>query len=104
MWVVDKGEARDLAEFVLASLRSESYDALVGRYLDNPECREISGASGATYQVEILAFWDGGKPGVNRLCRLPRAWDHLRVVLATVMGPPGCQLWDHLGVHHFRSD
>jgi hypothetical protein len=67
MWVVDKGEARDLAEFVLASLRSESYDALVGRYLDNPECREISGASGATYQVEILAFWDGGKPGDLRV-------------------------------------
>jgi len=29
------------------------------------------------------------------LCRLPGAWDHLRSVLATGMGPPCCQSWDH---------
>jgi hypothetical protein len=29
-------------------------------------------------------------------CRLPRAWDHPRGVLATMMGPSGCQSWDHL--------
>jgi hypothetical protein len=65
--LVDKGEARNLAEVVLASLRSESYDALVGRYLDNPERRELSGASGATYQVQIEGFWDRGTPGGLRV-------------------------------------
>jgi hypothetical protein len=64
---VHKGEARDLAEVVLASLRSEPYDALVGRYLDNPERRELSGASGGTYQVQIEGFWDRGTPGDLRV-------------------------------------
>lgn len=51
MVLVDKREARELAEVVLASLRSEPYDILVGRYLNNPERREIPGAAGAAYQV-----------------------------------------------------
>jgi hypothetical protein len=67
MTPVDKREARDLAEVVLASLRSEPYDTLVGRYLDNPEVRELAGASGATYQIEIQAFWDSGEPGDLRV-------------------------------------
>jgi hypothetical protein len=67
MSLVEKGEARDLAEIVLAALRNESYDALVGRYLGNPERRELSGASGATYQVEIEGFWDRGTPGDLRV-------------------------------------
>jgi hypothetical protein len=29
-------------------------------------------------------------------CRLPPAWDHRVGFSATGMGPPGCQLWDHL--------
>ena len=58
---MDKREAREFAEAVLVSLRSEPYDALAGRYLDNPERREIPGPSGATYRVQIEAFWDSGK-------------------------------------------
>jgi hypothetical protein len=34
--------------------------------------------------------------GWRLACRLPRAWDHLSPVLATSMGPPRCQSWDHL--------
>jgi hypothetical protein len=29
-------------------------------------------------------------------CRLPPSWDHCGGFSATGMGPPGCQLWDHL--------
>ena len=35
---------------------------------------------------------DGDRTGQ---CDLAAAWDHLRLVLARSMGPPGCQLRDH---------
>ena len=64
---MDKHEGRELAEAFLDSLRSEPYDTLVSRYLDNPERREIPGAAGATYQVQVEAFWDGGQSGDLRV-------------------------------------
>lgn len=63
----DKSEAGRLAESILESLRRESYQALVNRYLDSPEHREVVGESGKRYQVEVEAFWDSGQPGDLRV-------------------------------------
>jgi hypothetical protein len=67
MEVVDKREARELAEGLSEELRGESYDALVARFLDRCEHQEVAGDSGTTYQVEVQAFWDAGKPGDLRV-------------------------------------
>jgi membrane-bound inhibitor of C-type lysozyme len=64
---VDKVEARAEAERVLAELRGESYDALVQRHLDQSATHEVEAASGARYQIQVRAFWDGGKSGDLRV-------------------------------------
>lgn len=58
---MSKSEARAVAAQRLAELRRESYEALRDRSLDNPDCEEVVAPSGATYQVEIEAFWDDHK-------------------------------------------
>src|SRR6266540_3465241 len=59
--VVDKQEARELAEGIANRLRRETYADLVDRFLDTPEVMEAVGATGTQYQVEVIAFWDDKK-------------------------------------------
>ncbi len=67
---VDKAEARRIALDRIAELRRLSYQELHARFLNNPQCLETPGASGAMYQVETEALWDDRKAG------------HLRVMVA----------------------
>jgi hypothetical protein len=55
---MDKREARSILGQRIAELRRESYDSLKAKWLDQPDCEQITGDSGARYQVEIQAFWD----------------------------------------------
>ena len=52
---------------MIAELRTESYQTLVTHYLDGSHHRELVGESGVSYQVEILAVWDGLQPGNLRV-------------------------------------
>ena len=53
---VDKAEARQLLAAKIAELRRHSYSDLL-RFIE-PEGLEVTGPSGATYQLEVEAFWD----------------------------------------------
>jgi hypothetical protein len=64
---MDREEAAEVAEGVIARLGSMSYDELVKRLLDEIEVEEVVGASGVTYQAEIEGRWD--TPGSLR-----RSW------------------------------
>ena len=44
------------AEFI--KLRAAGYSDLVKRLADEVETTEVTGLSGATYHVELQAFWD----------------------------------------------
>lgn len=39
-------------------LRLLPYEVLKRRWLDQPDCEEVTGDSGRAYQVEVEAFWD----------------------------------------------
>jgi hypothetical protein len=64
---VDRAEAARVADGVLEPLRALSYQSLVDRLLGEVETEEIRGESGVTWQVEIQAFWDSGRPGNLRV-------------------------------------
>jgi hypothetical protein len=64
---MDRREAGDIANEIVAELRSVPYDALVGRLLTEVETRVVTGGSGIEYQVEIQAMWDTGRPGNLRV-------------------------------------
>ncbi len=53
-------EAHEIVEAEVARLREESYEALQ-QYLKTPYAREVTGPSGASHQLEVQAFYDGGK-------------------------------------------
>jgi hypothetical protein len=53
---VNKAEARQLLAAKIAELRRHSYSDLL-RFME-PEGLEVAGPSGATYQLEVEAFWD----------------------------------------------
>ena len=59
---MDRQEAAAVADSVIARLRATRYDSLVERLLGEVEVEEIVGASGVTYQAEVHAMWDSGKP------------------------------------------
>jgi hypothetical protein len=60
-------EGRALAEAALSRLRGMTYGDLVDRFLNAADHEEVVGPSGTTYQIEIDAFWDSGKPGDLRV-------------------------------------
>ncbi len=64
---MDEAEARLLLDGIAAEVARLSYDELVARYRGETECREVVGESGAVYQVEVQAFWDGRDPGPLRV-------------------------------------
>src|SRR5579862_8628994 len=63
---MDRQEARAVAQARLERLRALSYDELLARYStdagNDPEWETEIGASGATYNLKLYAFWDGS-PG-----------------------------------------
>jgi hypothetical protein len=56
---LDKEEARAIGAAKIDELRTLSYQELL-RFMD-PVHQDVMGASGTDYQVEVLAFWDGGR-------------------------------------------
>jgi hypothetical protein len=60
---VNDAEARDVLAKELTGLRAQSFADLT-LLIDRPTTREVRGASGAVYQVELQAFWDA-RPGEN---------------------------------------
>ena len=61
---MDRAEALSIAQVEVAALRQATYAQLVERLIDKQENVERVGASGASYQVELQAFWDN-KPNGN---------------------------------------
>jgi hypothetical protein len=55
---VDRAEAQALADERLDQLRKLTWSALRQRFLDRQETEEVTGASGAWYQLETQAVWD----------------------------------------------
>ncbi|HXV58543.1 MAG TPA: hypothetical protein VD704_11800 [Gaiellaceae bacterium] len=64
---MDADEARTVLAAELAKLRPLSHAALVERLLGNEETSEVRGPSGASYQVELQAFWDDRPGGTLRV-------------------------------------
>ena len=60
---MDRTEAGAIADSIVAELRALDYDELARRMLGEIETREVTGASGAEYQVEIQGIRDAGPPG-----------------------------------------
>jgi hypothetical protein len=61
---MNQAEALSIAQAEVAELRQETYSQRVERLIDNQENIERVGASGASYQIELQAFWDN-KPNGN---------------------------------------
>jgi hypothetical protein len=59
-------EARSVLVAELARYRMESYQALQ-RLLGTQDAYEVAASSGAKYQIEIQAFWDGKQGGDLRV-------------------------------------
>jgi hypothetical protein len=55
---MNKQEATELLQNQLAVWRQKSHRELAAS-IGQPDCAEVLGASGAVYQVEVEAFWDG---------------------------------------------
>ena len=64
---MNEEEATTILGNTVAELRRDSYDALVDRYLHESDTHSVVAESGAEYQVEIQAFWDGRAPGNLRV-------------------------------------
>jgi hypothetical protein len=56
---LDKDEARAIGARKIDELRTLPYEELL-RFMD-PVHQDVTGGSGTVYQVEVLAFWDGGR-------------------------------------------
>jgi hypothetical protein len=63
---MDHGEARALADLVLADLRKLPY-AECSRMIQSVSTRSLRGADGKAYQLEIQAMWDAEKNGNIRV-------------------------------------
>jgi hypothetical protein len=65
---MDRSEATAILEDALNEIRLLPYTDIVGRYRDEQQVLQVTGASGAEYQIEIEAFWDHpGRPGDLRV-------------------------------------
>ena len=61
---MDKSEARAILATQLASFRMRSYGDLVN-LMGEVQVTEVSGKSGAEYQIEIEVMWDSPREKVN---------------------------------------
>jgi hypothetical protein len=65
---MDRAEALAVADGIAEELRRVPYEALVARLLDAVETRDVAGASGTEYQIEVQGFWDRARrPGNLRV-------------------------------------
>jgi hypothetical protein len=55
---MDEAEARVILQAEIDKLRGLPYERLQNRLLDEVEALEVSGPSGAEYQLEVQAMWD----------------------------------------------
>lgn len=67
---MDKAEAQSILTRRVTDLRQQPYPDLRDTWLNQPDCEQIRGQSGAEYQVEIEAYWDD------------REAEHLRLVVS----------------------
>ncbi len=58
---MDKNEARGILEEIFDEFKSRSREELLGP-ISQPACLEMTGPSGAVYQIEFEALWDAA-PG-----------------------------------------
>ena len=63
---MNRQEAKSILEDRLAPYRSSRYEGLL-RLLEEQDLFEVVGASGAVYQLEIQAVWDGRRGGDLRV-------------------------------------
>ena len=63
---MNQQEAKRVLDDQLLPYRSLGYERLL-RLLKEQDVFEVVGASGAVYQVEMQAVWDGGKGGDLRV-------------------------------------
>lgn len=63
---MDKEEGLAILKERLQEYRERSYDELT-QLIDSQDTFQVSGPSGAEYQLEVQAFWDGGSPGDLRI-------------------------------------
>jgi hypothetical protein len=65
---MDRSEATAILEDALNEIRLLPYTDIVGRYRDEQQVLQVTGASGAEYQIEVEAFWDDPRrPGNLRV-------------------------------------
>jgi hypothetical protein len=64
--MMDKNEARAILAEQIAALRTWTYYELCG-LVNDPTGGEVTGPSGAKYQVELDAVWDSRKRGPVRV-------------------------------------
>jgi len=63
---MDKEEALAILRSRLREYRERSYDELT-KLIGSQDTFEVPGPSGTKYQLEVQAFWDGGRPGDLRV-------------------------------------
>lgn len=63
---MDRNEAKAILAQELAAYRNRSYGELL-YLLETQDTREVKGASGKIYQIEIQAVWDDKKGGNLRV-------------------------------------
>ena len=64
---MDKPEARELLALELNNWRRKAYSELSTQLGAGPFVAEVSGKSGASYQIEIECHWDGKPNGDIRV-------------------------------------
>ena len=64
---MDSDEARAVLALHVADYRGRLYSDLVSLIDSQPEPAEVSGPSGARYQIEVVAAWDGTPGGDVRI-------------------------------------
>jgi hypothetical protein len=64
---MDKTEAKRLISKELETYRDKPYQELKSMIDVEPITYELKGADGATYQIEILAYWDDKQDGNVRI-------------------------------------
>ena len=63
---MDKDEALEVLRRHLALYRQRTYSDLVG-LIGKPSVAEVTGPSGARYQIEVEAYWDSKRNGDLRV-------------------------------------
>jgi hypothetical protein len=92
---MDEAEAGSILNETLSRLRVLSFSELVARHLGDVDAYEVTGASGAEYQIEVETFWDdprreGGNLRVMASIDDGRGWRSISPMTASfIMAPDG---------------